>query len=252
MDAFDFAEEKPKRVRKNSSAMIWNVLTALVLTGTICIAGVFFLIFTNPHNALNPYPPPTLPTPLAFPTGTSTSAVQLPPTWTPLASKEPSEVPTLLPSSTPIPTFTPFGLPSATTDLKATLTPGGYAFVIKKGNQDAISSETLRPGDNCKWMGVVGQVFDLRGAPVPGQFVYLGGTLAGGIIPEQPTITGLLPQYGRGYYEFKLADMPILSKGTLWLQIKDQAGLPMSDRYYCATYDNCEKNMVVVNFQQVK
>jgi hypothetical protein len=252
MDAFDFADEKPKRARSNSSALVWNVLTALVLATTVCIGGVFLLVFINPHSALNPFPPPTLPTPMAFPTGSATSSVQLPPTWTPLPSQEPSETPTLLPSSTLIPTFTPYGLPSATPDLRATLTPGGYAFIVTKGNQNAISSETLRPGDNCKWMGVVGQVFDLRGAPVSGQFVYLGGTLAGGVISEQPTITGLLLQYGRGYYEFKLADMPILSKGTLWLQIRDQAGLPMSDKYYFDTYDSCDKNMVVVNFQQVK
>ena len=252
MDAFDLAEEKPKRRRKSSAAAVWNALTILVLFLTFCIAGVFLMIFTNPHNVLNPYPPPTQPTPLAYPTATSTSLVQLPPTWTPLPTQEPTEIPTLLPSSTPIPTFTPYGLPSATVDQKATLTPGGYAFVVKKGNQDAISSETLRPGDNCKWMGAVGQVFDLRGAPVPGQFVYLGGTLAGKFISEQPTITGLLLQYGRGYYEFKLADQPVVSKGTVWLQIRDQAGLAMSDKYYFDTYDSCEKNMVVVNFQQVK
>jgi hypothetical protein len=252
MDAFDFAEEKPKRPRRNSTAMVWNVLTALVLAMAACMAGIFLLIFTNPHSALNPYPPPTLPTPLAFPTGTATSAIQLPPTWTVAPTQEPSETPTLLPSSTPIPTFTPYGLPTTTPDRKATLTPGGFAFVVAKGNQDAISSETLRPGDNCKWMGVVGQVFDLRGAPVPGQFIYMGGTLAGGVITEQPTITGLLLQYGRGYYEFKLADLPILSRGTLWLQIRDQAGLAMSDKYYFDTYDSCDKNMVVVNFQQVK
>lgn len=252
MDAFDFAEEKPKRARRNSSAMIWNVLTALVLAATACIAGVFLLFFTNPHNVFNPYPPPTLVAALPFPSASATSGIQLPATWTPPPALEPTDTPTLLPSSTLIPTFTPFGLPRATPDLKATLTPGGYAFVVKKGNQDAISSETLRPGDNCRWMGVVGQVFDLRGAPVPGQFVYLGGTLAGGVIPEQPTITGLLLQYGRGYFEFKLADMPVPSKGTLWLQVRDQAGLPMSDKYYFDTYDTCEKNMVVVNFQQVK
>jgi len=252
MDAFDLAEEKPKRRRKNSSAAIWNALTILVLFMTACIAGVFLLIFTNPHNVLNPYPPPTQPTPLAYPTATSTSLVQLPATWTPLPTQIPTDIPTLLPSSTPIPTFTPFGLLRATLDHKATLTPGGYAFIVNKGNQDAISSETLRPGDNCKWMGVVGQVFDLSGAQVPGQFVYLGGSLAGALISEQPTITGLLLQYGRGYYEFKLADQPVVSKGTLWLQIRDQAGLPMSDEYYFDTYDTCEKNMVVVNFQQVK
>ncbi len=252
MDAFDFAEEKPKRAPGNTSALVWNVLTALILLMTVCVAGVFIMFFTNPRNVFNPYPPPTVVAVVGLPTATMTSQVQLPATWTPPPAIEPTETPTLLPSSTPIPTFTPFGLPSVTPNVQATMTPGGYAFVVKKGNQDAISSETLRPGDNCKWMGVVGQVFDLRGAPVPGQFIYLGGTLAGAVISEQPTITGLLLQYGRGYFEFKLADMPVASKGTLWLQVRDQAGLVMSDKYYFDTYDTCEKNMVVVNFQQVK
>ncbi len=252
MDAFDFAEEKPKLPRKDTTSMVWNVLTGLVLVATACIAGVFLLFFLNPYNAFNPYPPPTLVSMVASPSATSTSGIQLPATWTPTPQQEPSDTPTQLPSRTPIPTFTPYGLPSVTPLAKATLTPGGYAFIVNKANQDAISSETLRPGDNCQWMGVVGQVFDLRGAPVPGQFIYLGGTLAGAVIPEQPTITGLLLQYGRGYFEFKLADMPVASKGTMWLQVRDQAGLAMSDKYYFDTYDTCDKNMVVVNFQQVK
>ncbi len=259
MDAFDYRETKlPKK--DNKKDLIWNILTSLALLASVCVTGAFLVIFTNPHASINPFPPPTLVTPVAFPTHTPTPLIQLPATWTPAPTQEPTETPTLAPSSTPIPTETPFdvsvGAQTPTTTLtttpKATGTYAPYNFVVQQGNPIAISSLAFRPEYGCDWMGVGGQVFDLRGSQVSDMFVYLGGNLAGTFFAEQPTITGLLPQYGRGYYEFKLADKPVLSKDTLWVQLRDQAGLSMSDKYYFSTYDNCDKNLIIINFKQVK
>ena len=65
-------------------------------------------------------------------------------------------------------------------------------------------------------------------------------------------MTGTAPEYGKGGYEFVLADQPIASTNTLWIQLLDQADLPLSDKIYFSTYDTCEQNLILINFQQVK
>ena len=114
------------------------------------------------------------------------------------------------------------------------------------------SSLAFHPDDGCNWMGVAGQVFDLSGAPVSGQQVRVGGSLLGAPI-ELLSLTGVTTAYGNnGFYEFTLGETPVNSTGTLWVQLLDQSGLPMSDKIYFDTYDACEKNLIFVNFKQVR
>ena len=39
---------------------------------------------------------------------------------------------------------------------------------------------------------------------------------------------------------------------TLWIQLEDVQGLPMSERIYFDTYADCEHNLVVIYLQQVR
>jgi hypothetical protein len=66
------------------------------------------------------------------------------------------------------------------------------------------------------------------------------------------TISGTAPQYGQAGYEFKLADQPVDSVQNLYLQLLDQADLPLSEKYYFDTFNDCEKNLILVNFTQVR
>jgi hypothetical protein len=103
-------------------------------------------------------------------------------------------------------------------------------------------------------MGVAGQVIDVDGAPVLGLIIEVGGLLDGKRIGS-PTLlqaTGLATAYGAAGYEVKLADEPIASVGTLWIQVLDQAGLPLSDKITFDTYDDCERNLVVIYFKQIE
>jgi hypothetical protein len=52
----------------------------------------------------------------------------------------------------------------------------------------------------------------------------IGGMLDGKPL-EQLTMTGTATQYDRGGFEFTLADKPIASRNTLWLQLIDQEGI---------------------------
>jgi len=101
-------------------------------------------------------------------------------------------------------------------------------------------------------MGVAGQVFDLSGAPISGQQVRIGGFLGGKTV-ELLTLTGLTNAYGTaGFYEFNLGEKPVASKGSLWVQLIDQAGLTMSDKIFFDTYDSCDKNLIFINFKQMR
>jgi hypothetical protein len=80
----------------------WDILSILVILGTVIMVIVMFSIFSDPTSSINPFPPATLPPTIYIPTSTLTP-VRLPPTWTPT----PWISPTMRPSSTPIPTNTP-------------------------------------------------------------------------------------------------------------------------------------------------
>ena len=103
-------------------------------------------------------------------------------------------------------------------------------------------------------MGVAGQVCDLSGAPVSGQQVpALAGPCSASAEIDLLSLTGLTTAYGNnGFYEFTLGEKPVNSTGTLWVQLLDQSGLPMSDKIYFDTYDACDKNLIFVNFKQAR
>ena len=125
-------------------------------------------------------------------------------------------------------------------------------FVISPGTPVSTSSQVFHPEAGCDWFGVAGQVFDLSGAPVSQQQVQIGGTLAGSPV-AMLSLTGLANAYGSaGFYEFNLGDKPIASNGTLWVQLLDQAGLELSEKIYFETFDSCEKNLIFVNFKQLR
>jgi dienelactone hydrolase len=90
-----------------------NVLTALLVSLTALVGGVYLLIWFNPYLPLNPFPPaqdiPVLSAPGAAVHAAYYRSNQptptFPPTWTPTATG--TATPTRLPSSTPLPTNTP-------------------------------------------------------------------------------------------------------------------------------------------------
>jgi hypothetical protein len=250
MDDFDYIDQAgPSR---NIPAVVWNILTILVLILVLFVAGVFLLIFINPNTGLNPFPPPTLPAAIALPTLTPTPRGVLPATWTPEPTLEPSQTPTPRPTATALPTETPFSLFPDTATPTETQLPGSMPFDVAQGSPAAIASTTFHPEAACNWMGVAGQVLNLSGAPVStGIIIKLGGVLSGKFI-DLTSLTGTARQYGEAGYEIMLADKPAASNGTLWVQLVDQAGLPLSDRIYFDTYDDCNKNLIFINFKQTR
>jgi hypothetical protein len=220
--------------------LVLNCLTVAMLLLTLAMGVVVASLFINPYSSLNPYPPPTLPPTLGAPTATNTPEIFLPPTWTP------SPPPTITPTRTPTSEITPSPSPTIGT---GNITPTGAPYALQSGSPVAIPN--IANNSQCEWMGVGGQVFDLTDAPLISLTVRIEGQL--GTLPILiDTLTGSAPALGPAGYVFNLADRPIASNGTLFLQLRDSAGVTLSDRIPITTYDTCDKNLVLVNWKQVR
>jgi len=250
MANYDYDLE-PKRPR-NWMTVFWNILTFFVLCAVACVSCYFLAIFTNPYIALNPFPPPTLPPARALPSATPTLSVVLPATWTATNSPVPSLTDTPPPPPATTPPDTPVLILNPTKTATTTRPPDGYPYEIREGSPKAIPN-LYHPELGCSWMGVGGQAIDLSGSPVVGMIIRLGGSLPGlNLSTPLLSLTGVALDYGRAGYEFQLGDGPIASRGSVWLQLLEQDGSPLSEKVYFDTYDSCEQNLIVIDFKQVR
>ena len=244
-DVFDYHDDQEEKdTKKNQGTLVWNILSVLVLMTSICVGGLFFVIFLNPQGSLNPFPPATLPAIIPTSTATPTSRVQLPATWTPTPQPPPTSTPT--PQATY--TLTPEG--TQPTQMITQNPSEGMPFVIQDGNPQYIPN-IYHPDAGCSWMGVGGQVSGLDGSSVLYLSIKLGGSLNGESV-EMITISGTAPQYGQAGYEFELSDQPSDSMQSLYVELLDQADLPLSEKYYFDTFNDCEKNLILINFKQIR
>ena len=250
MDAYEISDAQEPPRRKKSSALLWNVLTILVLVTILCVVSVFLFIFVNPYSGINPFPPPTFYPSMIPPTTTVTPRITLIPSWTPTNVMAQS---TDTPEASNIPVITNTA-PASTSATEAinTTPPGGFSFVLQQGSPSAIDGASFHPDAGCNWSGIAGQATSLNGESVKGLFVQLGGSMPDVESVNKLAMTGWAPQYGEGGFEFTLADKLFASNGTLWIQLLDQQNLPLSDRVYFDTYDDCQKNLIIIYFDQVK
>ena len=169
MDSFDYKDESLQPV-KDRGAVLWSVLSIMVLLAACCMLAGFVAIFFNPQAEYNPFPPPTLPATVTFPTYTPTPRSVLPPTWTPVPTIEPTSTTAFTPTVEPPTATMVLPIPESQTPSS----PGeGMPFVLHEGDPVAIPN-IAHPDLECNWMGVAGKAYNLSGAPIAqGLFVQL-------------------------------------------------------------------------------
>lgn len=241
MSNFDFNGNR-SRLPMN----LWDMLSILVLIVTVCIGGIFLLIFINPNSSLNPFPPggagpfgPRIPTETAAP-------FTLVPTWTasPTLELTPSDTPR--PTFTPIFTETPFSLVPPTKTPKPSSTPKAPFTAIAITQTE---STLIHPELGCNWAGVGGTVVDAKNNSVIGTVVVLRGFLNGNSV-DLTTVSGVNPEYGQSGFEFVLGNTPVSSNKTLYVQLLDLNNIPLSDKVEISTSTDCAKNLVLVRFKK--
>ena len=252
MSEFNFDEPEPKSSLSSISMSafgIWDILSLVVLLITVCLGVYFIMIFIDPSSELNPLKPSEL----RIPTATITP-LQMEPTWTPTPTAYLSPTATLLPSITPPATITPANFVPATDMPKPTKTPTAtrtpkapFSASSVNAIESSIIPHLLDAG--CNWQGVGGTVDDQDSSPVIGIVVRLAGTYDCKKV-ELTNVSGVNPEYGKSGFEFKLGDTPINSRDKLYVQLLDQAGLPLSEKVYLDTSSDCNKNLVLVRFKK--
>lgn len=239
-DDFNF-DGKPSRPQ-GAPMQMWDMLSILVLVLTACIGAYFVFVYFNPTSGFNLLPPGGRGSQL--PTATATPQ-QLQATWTPSPTLE------LTPSDTPRPTFTaiftntPFSLVPPTRTPRPSPTPRAPFGA----SSSQVESSLIHPDLACNWAGIGGTVVDANNSPVIGTVVVLRGTLNGNTV-EQQTVTGINKEYGPSGFEFVLGNAPIASNQTLYVQLVDQANIPLSDKVTISTSSDCSKNLVLVRFKK--
>ena len=159
----------------------------------------------------------------------------------------PSATFTLTHSPQPTQTFTP----SQTSTSTATPTPEVYPFVLN-GEPLWMSYKLIRPQLSCEYLIIAGEVKDLKDLPVlDSATVHLFGALAGNTI-DRFALPGSAPVYGESGYEFILEGLVLDSIDSLQIRLEDTNGLPLSAAYAIQTYEDCQKNLILVNFKQVR
>jgi hypothetical protein len=114
-----------------------------------------------------------------------------------------------------------------------------------------MSASVFPTNHACNWMGVAGHVVDMQDRPATGITVQLVGSLNKRYV-EQTSLTGTALAYGPSGYEFTLTDVPVSSIRSLSVYLLDQAGLPLSEKVTFDTFDDCAKNLVLINFKQAR
>lgn len=238
-DDFDF-DGRPSAPR--GKLQMYDLLSIIVLILTCCLVGYFALIFVNPASSFNILPPGGGGG-LQLPTATITP-LQLEPTWT----ASPTLV--LTPSITPPPTATTFPSATVVSLLPPTRTPRptNTPKAPFSATSQQVESTLIHPDLACNWAGIGGTVVNANNSPIIGQVVVLRGTLNGSSI-EQQTVSGINKEYGESGFEFVIGNAPIAST-TLYLQLVDLSGIPLSDKITVPTSADCTKNLVLVRFKK--
>lgn len=125
-------------------------------------------------------------------------------------------------------------------------TPAGTAYFVQVGTPAYIAN-FVQPEAGCSWQGLGGQVFNLRGQPVPGLVIVVRGVLGDRQILEY-ALTGSSQQFGPGGYDLKLADQLVASQGTLTIELQDITGRLLSQVAAIDTRAQCSQNLTVVNW----
>lgn len=187
-----------------------------------------------------------LPNPLEHkPTATlrpTLNASEASPSPSATSAQTPTPTQTLAPSHTDTPA------PTATFTLTPTEKPMPF---ILRGKPAGLPNVMLFPQYACEeYLFVGGEVWDLREAPVYGLTVKLMGSYGQETL-DLSSVSGEVTAYGESGFGFVVSNQRI-REDKVYIQLFDQAGLALSAPTYLSISGNCDSNLILVNYKQVR
>lgn len=223
--------EPPKKSTGCGSIGVGVLLLALVLIVLLMMMGI-------------------LPNPLeARPTATNLPAGV---TIEPSPTEEIAQVLSATSTSTSTQTLQPTATqtPAPTLTYTPTPTEKPMPFVVK-GTPSGYPNSMLFPQYSCEeYLFIGGEILDLREAPVFGLTVRLSGTYGGSLV-DLTSVSGEFPVYGQSGFGFAIDNQRIRESG-LTIQLFDENGEPLSALTYLSITGNCDSNLLIVNYKQVR
>lgn len=209
---------------------------------TIFITLILCLFLTGCY--LIPLETPT-PEPATSDGAQASATNTLVPAFTDTAAPESTATFTGTPARTSTPSHTPTAQETSTSTPVNTPVPFALQADSPVYIQNFVHTEA-----GCDWLGIAGQVFGEDDSPQINLVLVVQGTLGQTSI-DMTGVTGV-PEahvYGPGGYEIILADMPVETDQMLAIQVFDLNGIAQSEPVVFDTYADCDKNLVIINFQ---
>ncbi len=223
--------EPPKKSTGCGSVGAGVLLLALVLVVLLMLLGIL------------PNPLEVKPTATNLPAGITnepTAITQITPTRSVTLTPTPTQ--TLEPTATHTPEPTQTHTPAPTEK--------PMPFVIK-GTPSGYPNTMLFPQYTCEeYLFIGGEILDLREAPVFDLTVKLSGTYGGSLV-DQTSVSGEVTVYGESGFGFVIDNQRIRESG-LAIQLFDASGEALSALTYLSITGNCDSNLVIVNYKQVR
>ncbi len=236
---------------KSRGEVLLNIFSIMIFVATICLGAVFLQIVINPYTALNPFPPKTTTSTFLIPSSTSIP-IQIGELPTEISAFQPTFTETPHPTFTSIPTASPLVLYTETFIPPEPPTTTPTSNMPFQATVEQLSSTIFHPEMGCNWLGVGGIVEDMNKGPMLYKTLRVQGTLGGKSVDLPSIVSGISPIYGQSGFEFLLGDAPQPSNNTLFIRLFDQSGLPLSDEVRFSTSGECDKNLVLIRFKQVR
>jgi hypothetical protein len=269
-----------KRSRGNSDGL-YNFITVLALIGTLVVVfgtGAFIavtppptpspleltqvaelLIRTNtPTSTFTPsatFTPSQTPTFTLTPTATESPTATQTPTFTaaPSATITDTPAPTLTPSITPTPRNTDTPTPTATpTGPTATFTPSEIPFLFGL-REGALYTRNFANSAGCSWQGVGGTVINLEGNQFNGNLVahVYNNNFERRVPIASNSLYGTTDATGRNSgWEIQVSTT--IDAQLYFVRLETQSGTQVSTEVQIQFPNNCEQNLAVVNFIQLR
>lgn len=239
MDSSDSASRSSNHNRSNGGCAL-RFGTLIFLTGTFLLLVFFVYTFLSPNHPYNPFPPSEMDSPA------EPATLEILPSHTPIL------IPTATITRTPIfPTSTETQLPPPTEAVITILAPTlPLESSVHFSAQTGTPVFTAHPS-GCDGIYLAGNVIDLDGNPLPGMLVIAAGTLQDAPVETEPSLSGLNPEFSPSGWQIKLSKTLIDSTGTVYLALYSlESAEPVSELIFINTFNDCNRNMIMVNFVQ--